>query len=147
MIRFVAFALAVTACHAPRDHVDAEVAPVTSAPAAGRNHICEATVACGVWSPCTWLAVDDGPNDSITRTDGGGVAYRIEGDASSWLYRRQHVCDPADAGRDHCFTYCTPTGTGCNDGLVAEALCVGTAPPRRSPYLCEVRGGACVTRP
>ena len=113
---------------------------VPSARPSGVTRVCEPTIACGMWSACEWLELDH-------VEDAGYEVFRVAGsDAGGYgsHFWRWHHCWPADAGLDHCAMYCV--GGSCVDGMEADGVCTASAPPRPSPYVCEVRGADCVTR-
>ena len=135
--------LVAASCRSRPESATADPRAVAAAPSAtpGKPRICEPTVTCGVWSPCAWLELDHVEPAGyevfhVAGSDAGGFGSHF------W---RMHQCWPADAGRDGCALYCDASGT-CLDAMTSDGACTATAPPRPSPYVCEVRGAECTTR-
>lgn len=149
-MRRALYGLVLVACHSQPAETQAQaqalpqqpsvVATTASPTAKAPARVCEPTVTCGMWSKCQWLEFDN--------ADAGYDVFRIAGsDAGGWgsHYWRTHQCWPADAGPKGCAIYCDAAGA-CFDGFTPDSPCTASAAPRPSPWVCEVRGGECVTR-
>ena len=113
----------------------------SAAPSAPKR-VCEPTIACGRWSRCEWLELDH-------VEAGGRAVYRVEGsDAGGWgsHFWRMHDCYPEDAGPSGCSLYCATKGS-CVDAFQPDGVCTVSGPPTPSPWVCEVHGEECATRP
>jgi hypothetical protein len=96
---------------------------------------------CGIWAKCRWLEFD--------HADAGYDVFHVAGsDAGGYgsEFWRMHQCWPQDAGPSGCAIYCDASGA-CVDGFGANSVCTVSGPPRPSPYVCEVHGTECVTKP
>ena len=102
---------------------------------------CEPTISCGRWSKCRWLEFDHAERDydvfHVVGSDAGGYGSH---------YWRVHQCFQEAVGPNQCARYCDAAGK-CVDGLTADGACTASGPPTPSPYVCEIRGTECVTKP